>query len=153
MLNEQTQGPPTNICRSILWWGYFGTIVVLFGLTLVSFALTGFFDSIAATVLSLATLSFDLICIAGLYSYIRSPPLAVPAFWRVMLTLLLAKGLVSASFLLPNLFPWESGQEQYVSLAGLLSLIWLFPMIVALWQYAFKSQHIWSNAARPSIVS
>jgi hypothetical protein len=31
---------------------------------------------------------------------------------------------------------------------GLLSLIWSFPMIVALWQYAFRSRYIWSNAAR-----
>jgi hypothetical protein len=145
MLNEQTQRQPTHERLSILWWGYFVTIVVLFGVTLVSFVMTGLFDSLPAMLLSWAILSFDIICIAGLYSYIRSTPLFVAGFWRVVLVLLLAKAVVSASFLVPNLIPWESDPEQFVALAGLLSLAWSFPMLAALWRYAFKAPHIWSN--------
>jgi hypothetical protein len=148
VLTERTQGRPADRRRNILWWGYFGSVVLLFGLTLVSFAMIGFFGSLGAALLNWVNFGFDAICIVGLFSYIRSRPLYVAGFWRVILILLLAKALISASFLAPNLFPWESDQENYVSLAGLLSLAWYFPMTVALWQYAFKSPHIWNNAAR-----
>jgi hypothetical protein len=147
MTDENMQRPPANRLPRILWWGYFGTIVALFGLTLVNFIGMGLFDSIAATLVSWATLSFDIVCIAGLYGYIRSMPLFVPGFWRVMVALLLAKVLLSAGFLVPNLVPWESAREQYVSLAGLLSLVWMFPMLMALWHYASKMPQIWREQA------
>jgi hypothetical protein len=133
--------------HAVLWWVYLILFVALFGVTLVNHIAEGFFRSFGAALPSGALLSVDAICIAGLYAYIRSTALFVPAFWRFMLALLLAKIFVAASFLLPGLIPWESAPEQYVALAGLLTILLTIPMLAALWCYGFKSPHIWRVAA------
>jgi hypothetical protein len=100
--------------------------------------------------LSWAQSSADAICIAGLLAYILSIPLFVPAFWKAMLALLFARILVSASLFAMGLFPWESNPEQYVALVGLTCPLLSVPMLVALWTYAFRSPHLWSNTV-PSV--
>lgn len=146
--NSQAHEPLHHQRPSSLWWGYFVLLIVLFGFGLFAFAAAGFAESFSSSLLTAITLGFDLVCIVGLYGYIQSIPLLAAAFWRVMLTLLLAKILLSASFFIPNLFPWERTQEQYVALVGLLSLLLAFPLLWALWRYAFRSAFVWRQVSR-----
>jgi hypothetical protein len=135
---------------SVLWWCYLALYAALFCLTFVNFVSEGLFESFGAAFLSWAILSSDAVCIIGLYAYIRSTRLFAPAFWRVMLMLLVARMFVSASFLVPNLFPWKSTPEQYVALAGLVSFLLAMPLLVALWRYGYRSPHIWRNTPSPA---
>jgi hypothetical protein len=129
----------------MLWWGYLAVYIVLFGMTFLNFIAEGHFRSFDGALLSAGFLIFDVLCIAGLYGYIRSEPLFTPFFWRMMLVLLFVRILIAGGLLVLNLLPWEAHPEQYVALAGLLSVVFAIPMVIALWAYAFRYTHIWSN--------
>ena len=145
----QTQTPGSQHGRPhIWWWFYFALYVVLFVGTFANYVSEGAFQSFGGALLSAILLSFDVICIAGLYAYIQSRALFRPAFWGIMLGLLFARILVAGGVLAFNLIPWEADREQYVALAGMLSILLAIPMLAALWRYAFKSSHIWDNSAR-----
>jgi hypothetical protein len=148
MQNDQAHEPPHHRRPSSLWWGYFALLIALFGFGLFAFAAIGLVDSFTSSLLTLTTSAFDLVCIVGLYGYIRSVPVLAVTFWRVMLTLLLGKVLLSASLFIPNLFPWERTHEQYVALAGLLSPLLALPLLWALWRYAFRSACVWRQVSR-----
>lgn len=148
MQNDQAHDPSRHQRPSRLWWGYFALLVVLFGVGLFTFAAAGVFDSFTPLLLTAITSGFDLICIVGLYGYIRSIPLLAAAFWRVMLLLLLAKFLVTTGVFISNLFPWDNTHEQHVALAGLLSPLLAAPLMWALWRYAFRSACLWRQVSR-----
>lgn len=147
MADKTFDGHPADPRASLLWWGYFALIVVLFVVTSVNFAVAGFHDSFGGMLTSAALLTHDALCIAGLYAFIRSVPLFAPAFWRIVLTLLLARIFLSASILAPSLIPWAGSREQYVAAAGLGMLILGAPLLAALWRYAFRSPGLWNRAA------
>lgn len=134
---------------SALWWAYFALYVLLFGVTFVNYLAEGHFGTFGAAMLSAALLSLDAVSIAGLYAYIRSQALFAPMIWRIVLILLLARLLFAGSLLASSLLPWDSTREQYVALAGLLSVMLVVPMLVALWRYAFRSPEVWSAASAP----
>lgn len=148
MQNGQANDPSHLQRPSSLWWGYFALLIVMFGLGLFTFAAAGVFDSFTPLLLTAITSAFDLVCIIGLYGYIRLVPLLVAAFWRIMLMLLLARFLLTTSLFIPVLFPWEGTHEQRVALAGLLSPLLAVPLLWALWRYAFRSAYIWQQASR-----
>lgn len=146
MSNDRTHESLRHWRRpNMLWWGYLALYIVLFCITFLSFIAEGHFQSFGGALLSAALLVFDALCIAGLFAYIRSAALFTPPFWRIMLVLLSVKILIAGGFLAVNLVPWEAHPEQYVALAGLLSMVLAIPMLFALWAYAFKSPYIWSN--------
>ena len=136
--------PPPRPSR--LWWGYLALIAVMAALNLADLVGQESIGSLSAVLLGAALLSHDAVCIAGLYAYIRAIPLFVPAVWRVVLTLLIARMLLVISFLAPNLVPWEGSGEQYIALGGLAGLVFWTPMLVVLWQLAFRSAHLWNRA-------
>lgn len=146
MAEEPAQQPAHDPRPSPLWWGYLALVAVMAALNLADLVTQGSFGSFGAMLLSAALLSHDAICIAGLYAYIRAIPLFVPAVWRVMLTLMIARMLVVVSFLAPNLVPWEGSGEQYIALGGLAGLIFWTPMLIVLWRLAFRSRHVWDTA-------
>jgi hypothetical protein len=131
---------------SPLWWGYLVLFMALFGVTLVNYVAEGLFESFGDALLSWALLSSDAICMVGLYAYIRQTALFAPAFWGVMLTGLVARMCLSASFFARSLTPWEAAPEQYEALVGVASLLLSIPMLAALWIYAFRSPHIWRGS-------
>lgn len=124
---------------ALLWWCYFALYALLVVFTLGVSITSGQADSFGSSALTALFLILDVACLVGLYGYIRSAPLFPLSVWRVVLTLVLARFFVGASFLIPNLFPWEATLEQRVALAGLLSLILALPMVFALWRSAFPS--------------
>lgn len=146
--NDQANEPPHHQRPSSLWWGYFALLFVLGGVGLFTFAAAGVFDSFTPLLLTAITSGFDLVCIVGLYGYIRSIPLLAVAFWRVMLMLLLARFLLTTSLFISDLFPWESTHEQYVALTGLLSPLLAIPLLWAIWRYAFRSAFLWRQIPR-----
>lgn len=148
MQNDQANELSHHRRPSSLWWGYFALLFVLGGVGLFTFAAAGVYDSFTPLLLTAITSVFDLVCIVGLYGYIRSIPLLAAAFWRIILMLLLARFLLTTSLFISNLFPWERTHEQYVALAGLLSPLLALPLLWALWRYAFRSAFVWRQASR-----
>lgn len=147
-MQNQTPASSQHRRRHIAWWSYFALYIVLFAVTFANYVSEGAFQSFGGALLSAALLSFDMICIAGLYAYIQSIAVFRPAFWGTVLGLLFARIVVAGGFLAFNLIPWEADHEQYVALVGLLSVLLAIPMLIALWTYAFKSPRIWDNALR-----
>lgn len=144
---SETGGAPSDRSAGMrfFWWVYFGLLVVMFISGILTFAADGFFSTLPATFLTALLLVHEALCIAGLYAYLRGVPLFAAGWWRLMLTLLLARIFVSASFLFPNLIAQEAGRERLVALSGLVLLALWGPLLVALWRYAFKSPHVWSR--------
>jgi hypothetical protein len=132
---------------SPLWWGYLALFMALFAVTFVNYVAEGFFQSFGAMLVSWALLSADAVCIAGLYAYIRQTALFAPAFWVAVLTVVVARMGISASFFALSLTPWEAAPEQYEALVGVASMLLSLPMLAALWIYALRSPHIWRDSA------
>lgn len=130
---------------SRLWWGYFALLLAMAAVGLYATVLTGLKESTLAVVINVVSFLFDTICIIGLYGYIRSRSYVKPLFWRSVLTLLIAKLLLSASFLAPNLFPIDGTLEHFVALLGLGGLLLALPLVIALWFYAMRSPHLWER--------
>jgi hypothetical protein len=142
--------------RSALWWVYFACLVLLFGISFMNYVRDGFFASFASMLISCWILSFDLICLAGLYAYIRSTALFVRRFWKVVVVVLVARVSLLTSLFIYNLFPWDRTTEHYVALFALLSLLFSLPLLFALWRYAFNAPQVWtshSSATAPDPVS
>jgi hypothetical protein len=142
MSNEQAQ---ERARPSILWWGYFALFVVLFVITSANSISAGFFNSFGVALISAVIVGSDALALVGLYAYIVSKALLSPLFWRVVFLVLVVRVLIAAVFLGSTLFPWERDPEQYVALAGLLSVLFSIPMLGALWVYAFRSPQIWNG--------
>jgi hypothetical protein len=126
--------------------------VALFCITFVNFVLEGLFESFGAAFLSWRILSSDAVSIIGLYAYLRSTPVFKPAFafWRVMLMLLVARMFVSASFLVPNLFSWESTPEQHALLPVWYQSCW--PCLCS-WRFgALGTDRLISGTTRPRLL-
>src|SRR5215204_749715 len=96
---------------------------------------------------SWAIISFDVICLAGLYAYIRSLAVFTTGFWCEVVLVLIARISLLAPLFLFNLFPWEPTTEHLVALFSLLSILFSIPLLLALWRYAFKSPAVWREVA------
>jgi hypothetical protein len=77
--------------RQTVWWTYFAIISTLFGISFVNYVMGGFFATFASTIVTWLIVSFDVICLAGLFAYIR--PTAV--FLRRLLACSGARALCS----------------------------------------------------------
>jgi hypothetical protein len=147
MADGDPEQPSRRQRPHILWWAYIALLVVMFVLGFAAFFADGFFTALGPTLVSAALLSHNVVCIAGLYAYLRGIPLFAPMVWRIMLTVLIAHLFYSASFFVPAMFTHDIGQERLLALGSLLLLGLWGPLIYALWRYAFKSPHVWSHGA------
>jgi hypothetical protein len=92
---------------TMLWWLYLLGLLALFGITLLNYVVEGFFSTLWGMLVTWAFLSFDLLCMAGLYAYVKSLALFTKTFWRMIVVLLTLR----VSFVVPlfafQLRPWE----------------------------------------------
>ncbi len=129
--------------RTGLWCLYLAGLIALFVVTFINYVVEGFFSTLSGMLLTWVFLSFDLLCIAGLYAYLRSLVLFAESIWRILVVLLGIRLSFSAPLFLPQLRPWEGTTEQHVALFALISSLYCIPMIWALWTYAFRSPALW----------
>jgi uncharacterized membrane protein YhaH (DUF805 family) len=129
---ELPSGRPTPVWWTSLWWGYFALLIANAVLGLLTFMTTDPSVSLGPALLlaAKANLSLQILGIVGLYGYLRSVPLLVPIFWRIVLAIFVAWTLFGASRFTPR---------------ALLEAALMLPLIYALWQYAFGSTHEWRN--------
>jgi hypothetical protein len=127
-----------------LWWLYLAGLVALFGITLFNYVLEGFFSTFLGMVVTWAFLSFDLLCMAGLYAYVKSLALFTKTFWRTLVVLLALRISLLVPLFAVQLRPWDGTSEQYVAIFTLVSLLYCIPMLWALWSYAFRCPHFWA---------
>ena len=74
--------------RTALWCLYLAGVIALFVVTFINYVVEGFFSTLSGMLLTWAFLSFDLLCIAGLYAYLRSLVLFAESIWRILVVLL-----------------------------------------------------------------
>jgi len=126
---------PTNPSPSSMWWVYF----VLVGVLTLSGMLQGPWSPL--DVLASIFAAFSLV---GLWGYIRQVPIGWKQFWVVYfaLSLFLSVVLTVGILVAVELPPGTLGL-----FLALLALGGLFaaPLYVALWRYAFRSAHLWSE--------
>ena len=120
---ERLPGRPTSLWWTSLWWGYFALLIAN--------AVLGASLGPALLMDAKINLSLQIVGIVGLYGYLRSVPLLVPIFWRVVLAIFVAWILFGANRFTP---------------LALLEAALMLPLIYALVQYAFGSTHDWRNA-------
>ena len=132
-----------SVAGIALWCLYLAGVIALFVVTFINYVVEGFFRTLSLMLLTWAFLSFDLLCIAGLYAYLRSLVLFAESIWQILVVLLGIRLSFSAPLFLLQLHPWEGTTEQYVALFALLSSLYCIPMIWALWAYAFRSSTLW----------
>jgi hypothetical protein len=134
--------------RTLFWWLYLAGLLAHFAVTTINYVVEGFFSTLWGMLVTWAFLSFDLLCMAGLYAYLRSLPVFTNGLWRVLVLLL----AVRVTFVMPlfvfQLHPWNGTTEQYVALFALVSLLYFIPLLWALWSYAFRSPQLWRAAPR-----
>jgi hypothetical protein len=73
MAGGDPEHPPRRQRPHILWWAYIALLVVMFVLGFAAFFADGFFTALGPTLVSAALLSHNVVCIAGLYAYLRHP--------------------------------------------------------------------------------
>src|SRR5215204_440193 len=100
-----------------LWWLYLAVLIALFGITLANYVVEGFFSTLWGVVVTWAFLSFDLLCIAGLYGYVKSLALFTKTFWPILVVLLSLRVFFVVPLFALQLHPWEGTSEQYVALS------------------------------------
>jgi hypothetical protein len=133
-----------------LWWLYLAGLIALLGITTVNYVVEGFFSTLWGMFVTWAFLSFDVLCMAGLYAYVKSLPVFTKVFWRILVVLLAARVSLVVPLFAFQLHPWEGTTEQYVALCAFASLLYCIPMLWALWTYAFRSPR---SGPRPDCTS
>jgi hypothetical protein len=151
-IREYRMAVPENRFTT-LWWLYLAGLVALFGITLINYVVEGFFGTLGGMLVTWAFLSFDLLCMAGLYAYVKSLPLFIKTFWRILVVLLAFRVSLVVPLFVLQLFPWEGTSEQNVALFALGSLLYCIPLLWALWTYAFRSPQFWTVTGMHKVVS
>ena len=108
---------------STFWWLYLAGLIALFGITFINYIVEGFFSTFWGMLVTWAFLTFDVLCLAGLYAYVKSIALFTKTFWRILAVFLALRISLVVPLFAFQLLPWEGTTEQYEALFALGSLL------------------------------
>ena len=74
--------------RIALWCLYLAGVIALFVVAFINYVVEGFFSTLSRMLFAWAFLSFDCLCIARLYAYLRSLVLFAESVWQILVVLL-----------------------------------------------------------------
>jgi hypothetical protein len=134
--------------RQIVVWAYFSLLVLFFFVGLVTFIHHGFQSTPRTLAFNGAILIMDLANIVGFFCFLKSWPLFRPFVWKFLASVLFVRLSMAIFAFGSNLIPWEASSEQFISLAGLVSILFGAPLAAALAVYGFHAPHIWKRQTR-----
>lgn len=119
--------------RSKAWWIYFY-------LLLVSIIATPISDP-PNSVVAWSQLLVASVGLVGLYGFIRSKKIGLCNLWRSYFVIFIIVACISSVSAVFN-----SGTEAAFQRAGVfIGMVLNLPLLIALWEYAFRSPHLWST--------
>lgn len=119
--------------RQFAWWYYFWFLVVLA-------AISPFFGQLDLT--GWALWAFDLVGLIGLWAYLRRRPIVSRYLWSAYFLFAVAATLYYSIAI------FAGGSEFFAFIVGVsaIALAVSFPLLLALWRYAFCSPDVWADA-------